>query len=40
MFGVPSSYKILDKINQVFKKDKKNNKKYKIVMAPPFTLIG
>ena len=39
MFGIPSSYKILDKINGYFRNDKKNNKKYKIIMAPPLTLL-
>ncbi len=39
MFGIPSSYKILDKINGYFIKDKKNNKKYKIIIAPPLTLL-
>ena len=39
MFGIPSSYKILDKINRYFVKDKRNNKKYKIIMAPPYTLL-
>jgi len=39
MFGVPGSYKILDKINQFYHKDRKNKKKYKIIMAPPNTLI-
>jgi Triosephosphate isomerase len=39
MFGIPSSFKIIDRINQYFEKDKKNNKKYKIIMAPPFTLL-
>ena len=39
MFGVPSSYKIIDKICKYFIKDKKNNGKYKIVVAPPFTLL-
>ena len=39
MFGIPSSYKILDKINGHFNKDKKNNKKYKIIIAPPLTLL-
>ena len=33
MFGVPSSYKIIDKICKYFIKDKKNNGKYKIVVA-------
>ena len=27
MFGIPSSIKILDKINDFFKKDKNNNRK-------------
>ena len=27
MFGVPGSYKILDKINQFYQKDQKNKKK-------------
>ena len=39
MFGIPSSYKIIDKINGYFQKDKKNNKKYKIIIAPPLTLL-
>ena len=39
MFGIPSSYKILDKINGYFNSDKKNNKKYKIIIAPPSTLL-
>jgi len=39
MFGIPDSIKILDKINHYFKSDKKNNKKYKIIMAPPHTLL-
>ena len=39
MFGIPSSYKILDKINGYFHSDKKNNKKYKIIIAPPLTLL-
>ena len=39
MFGIPSSYKILDKINGYFRSDKKNNKKYKIIVAPPLTLL-
>jgi len=39
MFGIPSSFKILDRINHYFQKDKKNNKKYKVIMAPPFTLL-
>ena len=39
MFGVPSSYRIIEKIHRYLKKDIKNNKKYKIVIAPPFTLL-
>ena len=33
MFGVPSSYRIIEKIHRYLKKDKKNNKKYKILIA-------
>ena len=39
MFGIPGSYKILHKINSFFNKDKKNNKNYKIIIAPPLTLL-
>jgi triosephosphate isomerase len=39
MFGVPKSISILDKINKFVKSDKKFNKKYKIVITPPHTLI-
>ncbi len=39
MFGIPSSVKILDKISLYFRGDKKNNKKYKIIIAPPLTLL-
>ena len=39
MFGVPSSYKILDNINQFYQKDIKNKKKYRIIIAPPNTLL-
>ena len=39
MFGVPSSYSIIEKINGYFRKDKKNNKKYRVIIAPPFTLL-
>ena len=39
MFGIPSSIKILDKINHYFKQDKKNNRKYKVIIAPPYTLL-
>jgi len=39
MFGVPGSYKIISNINAFFNKDRNNNKKYKIIIAPPFTLL-
>ncbi len=39
MFGIPTSIKIIDRINQYYLKDKKNNKKYKILIAPPHTLL-
>ena len=39
MFGVPKSITILNKINKFVKSDKKFNKKYKIVITPPNTLI-
>ena len=39
MFGIPSSYKILNKINVYFKSDIENNKKYRIIIAPPLTLL-
>ena len=39
MFGIPSSFKILNRINTFCQKDKKNNRKYKIIIAPPFTLL-
>ena len=39
MFGIPSSIKIINRINQYYLKDKKNNNKYKIVIAPPHTLL-
>ena len=32
-------FKILDRINNFLIKDKKNNKKYKIIIAPPHTLL-
>ena len=38
MFGVPSSLSILKKINNYVKKEK-NNKNYKIIITPPYTLI-
>ena len=39
MFGVPKSITILNKINKFVKFDKKFNKKYKIVITPPHTLV-
>tara|TARA_B100000131_G_scaffold233309_1_gene225178 strand:- start:164 stop:913 length:750 start_codon:yes stop_codon:yes gene_type:complete len=39
MFGIPGSIKIIDRINNFLKKDKKNNKKYKVIIAPPHTLL-
>jgi triosephosphate isomerase len=39
MFGVPKSINILNKINKFVKSDKKFNKRYKIVITPPHTLI-
>ncbi|MBL6857197.1 MAG: triosephosphate isomerase [Pelagibacteraceae bacterium] len=39
MFGVPKSISILDKINKFVKSDKKFNKKYKVVITPPHTLV-
>ncbi len=38
MFGIPSSYKILDRINNHYTKDK-YNKSYKVIIAPPYTLL-
>ena len=39
MFGKPNSINILNKVNSFIKTDKKHNKKYKVVIMPPFTLI-
>ena len=39
MFGIPGSIKIIDRINNFLIKDKKNNKKYKVIIAPPHTLL-
>ena len=39
MFGIPSSFKIIDKINDFVRLDKKHNQKYKVIIAPPFTLL-
>ena len=38
MFGVPKSISILNNINKFVKSDKKFNKKYKIIVTPPYTL--
>ena len=40
MYGVPKSVGTINKINKFVKSDKKFNKKYKIVITPPNTLIG
>ena len=39
MFGIPGSIKIIDRIHNFLIKDKKNNKKYKVVIATPHTLL-
>ncbi len=39
MFGIPTSITILQKINRFIKSDRKFNKKYKIVITPPHTLV-
>ena len=39
MFGVPSLSNIIDKINRYFVNDSKHNIRYRIVFAPPFTLL-
>ena len=39
MFGIPSSIKIIDRINNFYSRDKKNKKKYKVMMSPPHTLL-
>ena len=39
MFGIPSSIKIIDRINNFYSRDKKNKKKYKVIMSPPHTLL-
>ena len=39
MFGIPSSIKILDRIDEYFKKNRNHNSKYKIIIAVPFTLL-
>ena len=39
MFGVPKSINILNKINNFVRLDKKNSKKYKVIITPPFTIL-
>jgi triosephosphate isomerase len=39
MFGIPKSISILDKINKFIKSDKRFNKKYKVIITPPNTLV-
>ena len=39
MFGIPKSIVILNKINKFVNSDKKYNRKYKIVITPPHTLV-
>ena len=39
MFGIPGSIKIIDRISKFLNKDKINNKKYKVIIAPPHTLL-
>jgi len=39
MFGTPKSVTILNKINRFVESDKKFNKKYKIIITPPHTLV-
>tara|TARA_A100001015_G_C15003640_1_gene719700 strand:- start:27 stop:788 length:762 start_codon:yes stop_codon:yes gene_type:complete len=39
MFGVPKSINIVNKINNFVKLDNKYNKNYKVIIAPPFTLL-
>ena len=39
MFGVHKSINIVNKINTFAKSDKKHNKKYKVIVAPPYTLL-
>ena len=38
MFGVPKSIIILNKISEFARKDK-NNKKYRVIITPPYTLL-
>ena len=39
MFGIPTSIKIIDRINNFVRNDKKNSKKYKVMISPPHTLL-
>ena len=39
MFGIPSSIKIVDRVNSFYQRDRKNKKKYKVVISPPHTLL-
>ena len=39
MFGIPSSIKIVDRVNYFYSGDKKNKKKYKVIISPPHTLL-
>ena len=39
MFGIPKSIGILKNINKFVKSDKKFNKRYKVIITPPNTLI-
>ena len=39
MFGIPTSFKILNRINSNFVKNKINKENYKVIIAPPFTLL-
>ena len=39
MFGIPKSINIVNKINIFVKSDKKYNRKYKVIITPPYTLL-
>ena len=39
MFGIPSSIKIVDRVNSFYQRDRKNKKKYKVAISPPHTLL-
>ena len=39
MFGIPSSVKIIDRVNSFYQRDRKNKKKYKVIISPPHTLL-